>query len=374
MKHYSTLYVGMDVHRDSFTLAHFALEMKRPSGIVKTDSDYRRIVAYVHRLKEKYGQATRIVCGYEAGCLGYTLYHQLSKMNIECVILAPTTMPSPRGGKRVKTDGRDAANIAQCLAYGTYSPVHVPSAEDEQVKEFIRMRNDHCQMLKKLKQQILSFCLRHGYQYSGTRSNWTQAHMKWLDALRPEGLLGDTLEEYLTSFRYHQNKLERLDRRIEEISREETYREPVGKLCCLIGVKPLTALSVISEVGDMHRFATAEKFASYLGLVPGEHSSGNSVRRGGITKAGNVHVRTLLTEAAQCYARGKVGYKSAALKKRQSGQSETVIAYADRANERLRRRYYQMTLQNGKRGNVAKTAIARELACFMWGLLTDHVA
>ncbi|MGI6725466.1 MAG: IS110 family transposase [Christensenellales bacterium] len=128
----------------------------------------------MHRLREKYGQETRIGCGYEAGCLGYTLYHQLTKAKIECIILAPTTLPSPRGGKRVKTDGRDAANIAQCLAYGTYSPVHVPSAEDEQVKEFIRMRNDHCQMLKKLKQQILSFCLRHGYLYSGTRSNWTQ--------------------------------------------------------------------------------------------------------------------------------------------------------------------------------------------------------
>jgi transposase len=130
----------------------------------------------------------------------------------------------------------------------------------------------------------------------------------------------------------------------------------------------------MSEVSDMHRFPTAEKFAAYLGLVPGEHSSGNSVRRGGITKAGNVHVRTLLTEVAQSYTHGKVGYKSSALKNRQSGQSETVIAYADRANERLRRRYYQMTLQNGKRGNVAKTAIARELACFIWGLLTDHVA
>ena len=145
----------MDVHRDSFTLAHFALDMKQPTGIVKTDSDYRRIVTYVHRLREKYGQEARIVCGYEAGCLGYTLYHQLTKAKIESIILAPTTLPSPRGGKRVKTDGRDAANIAQCLAYGTYSPVHVPSAEDEQVKEFIRMRNDHCQMLKKLKQQIL---------------------------------------------------------------------------------------------------------------------------------------------------------------------------------------------------------------------------
>ncbi len=151
MKHYRTLYVGMDVHRDSFTLAHYALDMKQPTGIVRTGNDYRRIVAYVHRLREKYGQETRIVCGYEAGCLGYTLYHQLSKAKIECIILAPTTLPSPRGGKRVKTDGRDAANISQCLAYGTYSPVHVPSAEDEQVKEFIRMRNDHCQMLKKLK-------------------------------------------------------------------------------------------------------------------------------------------------------------------------------------------------------------------------------
>ncbi|MGI6725467.1 MAG: transposase [Christensenellales bacterium] len=193
--------------------------------------------------------------------------------------------------------------------------------------------------------------------------------MKWLDALQPEGLLGDTLEEYLTSFRYHQNKLERLDRRIEEISREERYREPVGRLCCLLGVKPLTALSVVSEVSDMHRFSTAEKFASYLGLVPCEHSSGNSVRRGGITKAGNVHVRALLTEAAQSYTRGKVGYKSSALKKRQSGQSETVIAYADRANERLRRRYYQMTLREREAGQCGENSHRAGIGLFYVGTI-----
>ena len=146
------------------------------------------------------------------------------------------------------------------------------------------------------------------------------------------------------------------------------------KLCCFIGVKTHTALSVIVEVGDFKRFASAENFASYLGLVPGEDSSGDGKTRLGITKAGNRHVRLLLTEAAQCYARGQVGFKSKELKSRQKGNATEVIAYADKANERLRRRYYKMVLGKNKKANVAKTAIARELACFMWGMMTDRIA
>ena len=148
-------------------------------------------------------------------------------------------------------------------------------------------------------------------------------------------------------------------------------KENVKKLTCFIGIQTQTALSVIVEVGDFKRFANAQHFASYLGLTPGEDSSGPDQNRLAITKAGNRHLRMLLTEAAQSYSRGQVGYKSKALKQRQEGNPPAVIAYADKANERLRRRYYHLVLGKNKRSNVAKTAIARELACFIWGMMTE---
>ena len=131
--------------------------------------------------------------------------------------------------------------------------------------------------------------------------------------------------------------------------------------------------AVLTEVGDFKRFASAQHFASYIGLTPGEDSSGDDQHRLGITKAGNRHVRSLLVEAAQSYSRGQIGFKSKALKARQDGNPPEVIAYADKANERLRRKYYRMVLKNNKKTNVAKTAVARELACFMWGMITGNV-
>jgi transposase len=282
-------------------------------------------------------------------------------------------MLEPRNRKRIKTDKRDAEIIARCLAQHNYSPVHIPTEKDEQTKEFLRMRDDHKLALKKVKQQILAFCLRHDYRYDGN-SHWTAAHIKWLRSLQPEALYKEIFDEYLLTYITLSDKLERLDKRIEELASQDEYREDVKKLSCFIGVKTHTALSVLVEVGDFNRFATAQQFASYLGLVPGEDSSGDGQTRLGITKAGNRHIRLLLTEAAQCYGRGQVGFKSKELKSRQSGNPAEVIAYADKANERLRRRYYKMVLGKCKKHNVAKTAIARELACFMWGMITDNIA
>ena len=165
-----------------------------------------------------------------------------------------------------------------------------------------------------------------------------------------------------------------MDKRIEEIASKDEYRESVKKLCCFIGVQTHTALSVLVEVGDFKRFASAKQFAAYLGLVPGEDSSGDDKARLGITKAGNRHVRQLLTESSQSYGKGRIGHKSKAIKARQSGNLPQVIAYADKANERLRRKYYKMILGKSKTHNVAKTAIARELACFIWGMMTDNIA
>lgn len=146
------------------------------------------------------------------------------------------------------------------------------------------------------------------------------------------------------------------------------------KLSCFLGIQTQTALSSIVEVGDFKRFSSAEKFASYLGLVPGEDSSGDSQTKLGITKAGNTHVRRLLAEAAQCYGRGQISHKSKVLKARQQGNPSEVIAYADKANKRLRRKYYKMVLSQGRKANVAKTAVARELACFIWGMMTGKTA
>ena len=369
----TTVYVGMDVHKESFTLCAYTLEKEKGSYSRRTPADYKEVLKYLEFLRTVYGNDTIFVCGYEAGCLGYTLYHQLTDHHVDCVILAPTTMLEQRGKKRIKTDKRDAEIIGKCLAQHNYSPVHIPTASDEEVKEFLRMRDDHKLALKKVKQQILAFCLRHDYRYDGN-SHWTAAHINWLKSLTPEALYKEILDEYLLTYTILSDKLERLDKRIEELAAKAEYKEAVRKLCCFIGVKTHTALSVIVEVGDFKRFASAEKFASYIGLVPGEDSSGDGQTRLGITKAGNRHVRMLLTEASQCYSRGQIGYKSKALKARQDGNTPQVIAYADKANERLRRRYYKMVLSKCKKHNVAKTAIARELACFMWGMMTDNIA
>ena len=167
-------------------------------------------------------------------------------------------------------------------------------------------------------------------------------------------------------------KIERFDQRIEEIAAEERYQEKVKRLGCFLGVKTHTALSLIVETGDFARFAKGNTYAAYLGLAPGEHSSSDDINRLSITKAGNSHLRLLLTEAAGGICKGAVGHKSKELRARQNGNTAEVIAYADKANTRLRSKYYRM-IRHGKKRNVAVAAVARELACFVWGMMTDNI-
>ena len=232
------------------------------------------------------------------------------------------------------------------------------------------MRDDHKLALKKIKQQINAFCLRHGYHFQGTK--WTQKHMLWLRKLELSLLYQETLNEYLTSYDEQLAKVERFDNRIEELATQTQYVERVKKLKCFLGIKTHTALSVIVESGDFARFNKGNVYAAYLGLAPGEKSSGEHVIHTGISKAGNSHLRILLVEAACSICKGNVGHKSKDLKSRQMGNSSEVIAYADKANIRLRSRYYKL-IRNGKKKNVAVTAIARELACFIWGMMTDNI-
>ena len=371
---YSTVYVGMDVHKKAFSLCCYTNEKEEAEYGQKVEGHYSKVLNYLEAMRFHYGDDVTFICGYEAGCLGFTLYHQLTEHNIKCVVMAPTTLLRPSGKKKVKTDKRDAALLARCLAHRDYCPVHIPNDKDEQTKEFIRMRCDHKLALKKVKQQILAFCLRHNYRFTETNHHWTQAHLRWLRTLKPEGVYQEILEEYLITFDYLMAKMERLDQRIEELASAQEYQDAVKKITCFLGIRTQTALSIIVEVGDFRRFRDARHFASYLGLTPGEDSSGSDQNRLGITKAGNRHVRMLLIEAAQSYVRGHIGYKSKALKKRQEGNLPAVIAYADKANERLRRRYYHLVLGRNKRSNVAKTAVARELACYIWGMMTENIA
>jgi transposase len=232
------------------------------------------------------------------------------------------------------------------------------------------MRDDHKLALKKIKQQINAFCLRHGFQYPGRK--WTLVHLKWLKQLTLSGIYRETLDEYMASYDEQTAKLERFDRRIEEIASQEKYYEKVKKLRCFLGIKTHIALSLIVETGDFERFAKGNIYAAYLGLAPGERSSGDKTNRLGISKAGNRHLRLLLVEAAGGICKGVVGHKSKDLRQRQNDNTAEVIAYADKANTRLRSRYYKF-IRRGKKRNVAVAAIARELACFVWGMMTDNI-
>ena len=367
--------IGMDVHSTNYTLC--AMEPTigaedRVFGEVQVAPDYKEVICFIESLKMKLGLDNNysIECGYEAGCLGYSLYHQLTNAGIKCVILAPTTMLTQQG-QRVKTDKRDARLIAQCLCYGGYHPVYIPTGEDDAVKEYLRMRDDHKLVFKKLKQQINAFVLRHGHQYVGTK--WTIKHITWLNKLELDPMYRETLNEYMASYEEQEAKIERYDKRIEEISAEARYQEDAEKLGCFLGIRTHTALSLIVETGDFNRFAKGNTYAAFLGLAPGEHSSSTNINRLGISKAGNTHLRCLLIEAAKGICKGAIGHKSKGLRSRQNGQAADVIAYADKANTRLRSKYYKM-IRHGKKKNVAVAAVARELACFIWGMMTGNIS
>lgn len=366
-------YVGMDVHKESFSLCTYIKEEDKVLFKEKIASNLHDLLQYFETVKKSFKRKeVTIKCGYEAGCLGYSLKKVLDKYNVECIIMAPTTMLNINN-KRVKTDKRDAENIAKNLALGTYKEVHMITGRDEEIKEYIRMRDDHKLALTKIKQQINMFVLRHGKNYDGSKTKWTQAHIKWLKELNLDNGFRIILDEYLLTYDQLLEKIERYNKEIESFSQEKKYKEDASKLRCFVGIDTITAMSILSEVGDMSRFKTAKHFASFMGLTPSEYSSGNKVQRFSITKAGNSHLRKLLIESAHCFHRGSITGKSKVLKKRQEGNTQKVIAYADKANERLKRRFFKFVKQE-KKYNVIATAVARELACFVWGMLNNKVA
>lgn len=370
------VYIGMDVHTSNYTLCSLdpGYGVKKDNYFAEvqfTNNFVTNVVNYVSNLKKKMKDC-EFVCGYEAGCLGYSTYKDLTKAGIKCVIMAPSTMAVQKGGKKVKNDRRDARVIAQCLAYQTYKEVYVLSEHDEAVRGYLRMRDSHKKELKRIKQQIIAFCTGHGL-FSPTKSNWTVAHLKWLKGLKfNDPVEQEIINEYLSSYTYLCDKIKAMDVRIEVLASEKQYCENVKKLKCIKGIETNVALTLLAEIGDFNRFSKPTDFAAYLGLIPGEQSSGDKVRGTGITKAGNSTLRQKLTEAAKGYWRGRIGMKSATFKKFEKELPKEVTEYALKANTRLQRKFFNMTHVKGKNMNVAASACAREMACFVWGLITNH--
>ena len=367
----SIVYLGMDVHQNSYNLCAYNGYTGEILGETRCSSDIKFVLKFIENVKKNYGEDIQIKAGYEAGCLGYVPYKQLTNHGIDCDILAPTTMYRSSKNKLNKNDKLDARNIATNLANGTYKSVHVPNEDDLAVKEYIRMMDDAKIARKKVKQQINAFTLRYGLHYQG-KSKWTIAHVQWLRDIELSPLLKETLDERLALYDSLCDKIERFSERLKELSHHESYEKPVSQLRCLKGIDTTSAMTLHVEISDFFRFSTAQKFSSYVGLTPGENSSGDKTQYLSITKQGNATVRNTLIECAQALVKGTIGVKSKAVKQRQKGQEAAVIEYADKAVERLQRKYRKM-IKRGVNHNKAITAVARELACFVGGMETGKI-
>ena len=367
------IYCGIDVHKDTNSACCFDPQTQQYFGQTKFKATYRNTINYLQKINQLNDEEVLIICGYEAGPTGLGLCREIQKAGFSCVVIAPTTIR--RDNSKVKTDKRDAKLLAETLAYHTYSPVQLPDEKIEAMKEYTRARNSKKLKLKKAKQELLSFMLRTGkvYPKKQNEGNWTSKHFAWLKGIQYEDpWLQESFEVYLTTVRNLMVEVQFMDERIIQMADDEEIKEKVDRLICISGIDIMTAVSIVVEIFEFTRFQTARAFAHFLGLCPGEDSSGLKEKRVSITKAGNSVVRKLLTESSQSIKKtSKV--KSKRIIQRQKGASPMVVAYADRAVKRIRTKMFMME-RRGVKTNVATTAGARELACFIWGMMTDNIA
>lgn len=369
------VYVGIDVHKDTNTVCLYTREENCFYELGKLPAGTEFLVKALKKAKKDFFPHDEVEwkAGYEAGPTGYGLCKGLQKREIDCTIMAPTTIKRASGDK-VKTDRRDAMSLSQALANDAYKPVHLLGEEDLATREVTRLRTTTVNKLKKEKQNLLSFLLRLGKSYPESGSYWTNKHMEWLETLKfDDQMLDYAYRMYLSELKATIDSLERIDSMIESIAVSERYKENVEKLVCFAGIQTHTAVSVLCEIGDFKRFAKAEEFSSYLGLVPGQDSSGKTERYLPITKAGNSRLRLLLVEAAHGIRNSNPFNKSKRIKARQALASPEVVAYADRGSKRIKSRMSKLE-RNGKNANVAAAAGARELSCFIWGMMTGNIA
>jgi transposase len=306
-------------------------------------------------------------CCYEAGPTGFGLYRHLVAGGIDCRVVAPGLVPT-RPGDRVKTDPRDARKLARLLAGGLLEPIHVPSPELEAARDLVRAREDARLDRMRDRHRLSKFCLRHGRALPF--ASWGIARRRWLSEQRFDfAAQQQTFDTYVHALDLVDQRIEALECSIRETAEAGPWRELVAKLRCLRGVETLTALALVVEIGDFDRFATAEEFMAFVGLVPAEHSSGEKRRQGSITKVGNSHVRRLLVESAwHARRRPTVGYR---LARRQRGQDALVLERAWRCQQRLHARWQRMAAR-GKPTQKIVVACARELAGFVWAIATEQ--
>ena len=294
----------------------------------------------------------------------------LESIGVLCVVIAPSKI-ARKPGDKVKTDRKDAILLAKTLRHGDYQPIYVPSRKDEQVREFLRAREDRKSDFTKNKQRLLKFFLRNGYRYEG-KKNWTQKHRLWMQQIEfASPLQESTYQLYYTTLISQEQQLKRIDERVRELAMSSEYAERVGILRCFKGIDYLTAISFVVEISDYRRFKSAEAFMGFLGMTPKEYSSGNRRNQGGITKTGNSHLRKLLIESSWHYRYKSMPSK--ALEARRAGQSEPIIAYAEKARIRLQSKFNKM-IYRGKPQQLVVTSVARELSGFIWGAMTAQIA
>lgn len=359
-------HVGMDVHKETIMISVIKKGEKLPEFEKQIRNEPIAIRKFFKHIQEQ-GEVT--AC-YEAGFCGYSIYRTLNGIGVPCVIAAPGLLPR-KPGDRIKTDRRDARMLAQNLQKEEVTAIYVPSQKDEAVRDYLRMYDDMRRDLKRAKLRLLHFLLRHGKKYDG-KTNWTKTHETWLKHLVfEEPRSKKTFDEYFYHIKDMEGKIERIQSEIDTIVNDEDYKEEAEALKCFKGIENNTALSCISEIGDFTRFSRADEFMSFLGLVPSENSSGPKHQHGKITKAGNSRLRRLLIESAWSYMRYNEGSKR--LLMRRKGQPREKIAYADKAGRRLNKKFLRLIFK-GKKSQIAVVAVARELAGFIWGMMTNHIS
>jgi transposase len=354
-------YIGLDVHKEGIVVAI------ADGGLRGEVRDYGRIAntaAAVERLVRKLGGAgAKLRFCYEAGPCGYGIQRQLSAHGHECAVVAPSLIPK-RAGDRVKTDRRDAASLARLHRAGELTAVWVPDAGHEAMRDLVRARLDAVHALRRARQQLSGFLLRHSCHYG--RPAWTKLHRRWLAGLKFEQSVHHiVLEDYIAAVEAAEARRDRLTAQIAAMLPEWTLAPVVAALQTMRGMALVNAATLTAELGDLSRFANPRQLMAYLGLVPSEHSSGANVRRGSLTKAGNSAARRLLIEAAWCYR--FPARVSRELRLRQEEQPKPIREIAWTAQTRLCARYRKL-VRTGKPANVVTAAIARELAGFVWAI------
>lgn len=356
-----TKYVGLDVHKETIAVSVADAGGGEARYLGEINNTSEAIVKLVKQLKK--GDARVSYC-YEAGPCGYVIYRQLQALKQDCQVVAPSLIPK-KAGDRVKTDRRDSLSLARLHRAGELTSVWIPDGLQEALRDLTRARDDMKQLQQQVKQRLLAFLLRHGMRFTG-KANWTQAYFRWLETVKFEQPVQQiVLQEYIDTVIICSKRVQGLDKQIELTAQASAVWPVIEALMALRGVNLLTAAIVVAEIGDLKRFANASQLMAYLGLVPSEHSSGGSTRRGSITKTGNSHVRRVLVEAAWTYRHP--ARKTKELQRRAERTPEAIQEISWRAQKRLCQRYWSLDARGKLKVQVC-TAVARELVGFIWAI------